>query len=189
MNNRLLANVRHYFAQSVFNTICHFKACNRLQKRKDKITIFVSCLSAATLILLILQIIGLEKKIPVLLSIVSLVGLLLTGTTLIFELINKDDCIQEIFRHKISAEKYKSLRDKYMCLIEEIMSDPDSDETLRNKRDVLQEKYSSIGETAPETIYEDYKQAQIGLGLVGSGEEFTWSDKEINMFLPEQLRI
>ncbi len=77
-----------------------------------------------------------------------------------------------------------------MGLIEETMSNTISDTELRSKKDDLQKRYSVIGENAPETTGDDYKQAQIGLGLDGnSGEEFTWADKEIDLFLPEQLRL
>ncbi len=190
MNDKLLANIRFYFAQSVFNSNCHFKAYNRLTKRKNQLSNFVVTLSAITLILLILQVIGLEQKNQSLLNVLAFIGMLITGTSLVFEMFNKDDKSQEIFQHKMYAEKYKNLRDEYMGLIEETMSNTISDAELRSKKDDLQKRYSAIGENAPETTGEDYKQAQIGLGLDGnSGEEFTWADKEIDLFLPEQLRL
>jgi SMODS and SLOG-associating 2TM effector domain family 4 len=190
MNDKLLANIRFYFAQSVFNNNCHFKAYNRLTKRKSQLSNFVITLSAVTLILLILQVIGLEQKNQSLLNVLAFIGMLITGASLVFEMFNKDDKSKEIFQHKMYAEKYKSLRDEYMGLIEEIMSNTTSEAELRSKKDNLQKRYSAIGENAPETTGEDYKQAQIGLGLDGnSGEEFTWADKEIDLFLPEQLRL
>lgn len=190
MNDKLLANIRFYFAQSVFNSNCHFKAYNRLTKRKNQLSNFVVTLSAITLILLILQVIGLEQKNQSLLNVLAFIGMLITGTSIVFEMFNKDDKSQEIFQHKMYAEKYKNLRDEYMGLIEETMSNTISDSELRSKKDDLQKRYSVIGANAPETTGEDYKQAQIGLGLDGnSGEEFTWADKEIDLFLPEQLRL
>ena len=109
---------------------------------------------------------------------------------MVFELFNKDDFSREMFYHREYAEKYKSLRDEYMSLIEEIMSNSLSETQLRNRKDMLQVRYSAIGETAPITISQDYKQTQLGLGLTGSAnEEFTWADKEIDKFLPKQLRI
>jgi hypothetical protein len=190
MNDKLLASVRFYFAQSVFNSNCHFKAYNRLSKEKKCVSIFVASISAATLILLILQIIGLEQKCQPLLNILAFIGMLLTGISLGFEFFNKDDKAQEIFQHKMFAEKYKGLRDEYMGLIEEIMSNSSSEVVLRSKRDDLQKRYSAIGENAPETTTDDYQEAQKGLGLIGnSGEEFTWADEEINKFLPENLRL
>ena len=46
-----------------------------------------------------------------------------------------------------------------------------------------------IGKYSPATSSGDYINAQRGLGLGNSeGEEFTWSDEEINKFLPSSLR-
>lgn len=189
MNEKLLSSVRFYFAQSVFNSNCHFKAYNRLTKEKNHVLNFVSSISAATLILLILQIIGLEQKCQPFLNILAFIGMLLTGVSLGFEFFNKDDKAQKIFQHKMYAEKYKGLRDEYIGLIEEIMSNSSVEDVLRSKRDDLQKCYSAIGENAPGTTIKDYIEAQNGLGLNGnSGEEFTWADKEINKFLPEKLR-
>jgi cell division protein FtsL len=190
MNEKLLASIRFYFAQSVFNTNCHFKAYNRLVKNKKRISNFVKFIAAGTLLLLILQIIGLEHHCQSLLNILAFIGILFTGVSLVFEIFNKEDVSPQIFQQKMYAEKYKSLRDEYMGLIEEIMSNSLSEELLRIKRDNLQKRYSAFGENAPQTIKEDYKQTQLGLGLEGSnGEEFTWSDKEIDKFLPDQLRL
>jgi hypothetical protein len=190
MNDKLLANTRHYFAQSVFNTSCHYNANTRLLKKKKQLSNIVVSFSAITLIVLILQVVGLENKNQSLLNILAYIGMLITGVSLIFEMYNKDDKSHEIFQHKVYAEKYKTLRDEYMSLIEEIMSNSTTETELRMKKDNLQKRYSAIGENSPETTSEDYKQAQIGLGLNGnSGEEFTWADKEIDIFLPEQLRL
>jgi hypothetical protein len=190
MNDKLLANVRFYFAQSVFNNNCHYKAYKRLTKRRNILSGFLKGISALTLIFLILQIIGLENGCQNLLNILAFVGMLITGSSLVFEIFNKDDKSHEIYLQKNFAEKYKSLRDEYMSLIEEIMSKSLDEAILREKKDQLQKRYSLIGENAPDTIDEDYKQAQLGLGLKGSsGEEFTWSDLEIDKFLPEILRL
>lgn len=190
MNDKLLANTRHYFAQSVFNTSCHYNANTRLLKKKKQLSNIVVSFSAITLIVLILQVVGLESKNQSLLNILAYIGMLITGVSLIFEMYNKDDKSHEIFQHKVYAEKYKTLRDEYMSLIEEIMSNSTTETELRIKKDNLQKRYSAIGENSPETTNDDYKQAQIGLGLNGnSGEEFTWADKEIDIFLPEQLRL
>ncbi len=190
MNEYLLANVRFYFAQSVFNSNCHFKSYERLSKRKNNITCVLQILSAMTLVLLVLQVIGLENKFQKLLNILAFLGMLITGAGLIIEIFNKDDKSREIYQHKIFAEKYKNIRDEYMSLIEEIITSSKSDLELREKKDNLQKRYSSIGENAPETSGDDYKKAQFDLGLNGnSGEQFTWADKEIDKFLPEKLRL
>jgi hypothetical protein len=190
MNKKLLANVRFYFAQSVFNTTCHRKSYNRLEKRKKTISNIVTVFSAITIILLILQVVALENEYKSLITVVAFIGLALTGASLVFELINKEDLSILMYQHKGSAEKYKALRDKYMSLIEEIMSNTTDESVLKIKRDKLLKKYSAIGKYSPETDYKDYTEAQKSLGLKeNKDEEFTWSNKEIDKFLPNELRL
>ncbi len=189
INQQLLGNVRFYFAQSVFNSSCHFQAHNRLNRQKTIVSIFIKLIAAATLTLLILQVVGLQAKSQDLLNLLAYIGMMITGTSLVFEYFNNDRS-QDIFLHKSHAEKYKTLRDEYMGLIESIMSSAYDEEELRNRRDQLQIRYSSIGEHAPETTGDDYTKTQKSLGLAGNDDEqFTWSDQEINKFLPVQLRL
>jgi hypothetical protein len=96
---------------------------------------------------------------------------------------NKDDVIRDIERHKKYAERY-------MDLIEEAMSSTIPDERIREKRDALQKSYSKLGKNSPQTTGDDYIKAQSNLGLTENNkEEFTWSNKDIDKFLPEQLRL
>ena len=171
MNEYLLANVRFYFAQSVFMNNCHHKAYSRLEKRKSLISNIVITFSAITIILLILQVIGLENDYESLINVSAFVGLVLTGASLVFELINKEDLSILMYQQKDTAEKYKTLRDKYMSLIEEIMSNTTDEEKLKIKRHKLLKKYSAIGEFSPNTSYEDYSGAQKALGLKGNTDE------------------
>ena len=190
MNEKLLANVRFYFAQSVFNSRCHFKAMDRLTKRENTISIFINIISAITIISLILQIFGFESNYQIIIHIAICLGLFSTATSLIVERFNRNDRMQNIFQHKLYAEKYKTLRDEYMSLIADIMSNNIQEEQILIKRDYLQKRYSNLGENAPVTEMADYKKTQEGLGILKEEkEEFTWPDSEIDKFLPTQLRI
>ena len=46
-----------------------------------------------------------------------------------------------------------------------------------------------IGKFSPATTGDDYSSAQKKLGLKNQGEAFTWSNEEIDRFLPEELRL
>ncbi|MCK4663584.1 MAG: SLATT domain-containing protein [Bacteroidales bacterium] len=190
MNEKLLSTIRFYFAQSVFMNSIHYKAYDRLnnvQKRNNRIVFWIS---GITLIVIILKIMGLEQEFDKLLSILSFCGLILTGTSLIFSLYNKEDIGEIKCQHRNIAEEYKILRNRYMFLIEEAMSNAFDEEILRNKNQIILEQYNTIGKYAPTTTGNDYTNAQNGLGLtVASDEEFTWSDNEIDRFLPKALRI
>lgn len=190
MNEKLLATARFYFAQSVFMENIHYKAYGRLQKKQKRNKTIVIIIATLTFLTIVLQIIGLDVRSQSILTMVSYLGLILTGASLIYEIANKEDISEIKCGHKSSAEEYKCVRDRYMCLIEEIMNDSDSYEKLSLRRTSLQEEYSRIGKYAPSTTYDDYTKAQKSLGVSGSrSEEFTWSNEEINRFLPKELRI
>jgi hypothetical protein len=57
------------------------------------------------------------------------------------------------------------------------------------RRNALQQEYQSISDLSPSTGEDEYVKAQKLLGLNGSGEQFTWTDKEIDRFLPEELHL
>jgi hypothetical protein len=190
MNKNLLATVRFYFAQSVFMTNCHYKAYNRLAKRMNRNRYIVIGISVGTLVAIILQTVGLKIGSESLLAILSYCGLILTGSSLIFTMFDREDISDLKNHHRNIAEEFKELRDRYMGLIEDIMNESEDTDHLRKRRDEYQKAYSFLGKYAPPTTYEDYLETQKSLGLSGQkDQEFTWSDKEIDLFLPYALRL
>jgi hypothetical protein len=71
------------------------------------------------------------------------------------------------------------------------MSDSISADRIIAQRDLLQREYQVISDLAPQTGPKEYTEAQKRLNKRGEvqGEEFTWSDDEIDWFLPESLRL
>jgi len=189
MNTNLLAITRFYFAQNVIMNRIHYKSYERLNKVIERNRIIISLIASATLIVIILQVVGFETGNTRLLSILSFCGMVLTGTSLVFQMFSNSDISEIKFQHKTQAENYKSLRDQYMSLIEEIMSKSSSESKLRAKHKELQSMYCKIGKSSPATTPKDYTNAQSALGIgKNSDEEFTWSDSEIDRFLPVNLR-
>jgi hypothetical protein len=94
-------------------------------------------------------------------------------------------------QHKNSALKYMGLRDKYRELITDIMNNRITKGEINAKRDSLQREYQIISELALKTGRKEYEEAQKRLNKRGAveGEDFTWSDEEIDRFLPEKLRL
>jgi len=82
-----------------------------------------------------------------------------------------------------------SIRDRYRLLITDIMNEKSSKKDIHERRNALQNEYQSISDLSPATTEDDYLGAQKLLGLNGVGEQFTWSDKEIDRFLPEELKL
>jgi len=187
-SNKLLALVRFYFAQSVFNATIHYKAYDRLIKaeRCKRITIVV--ITAFTILSLICLIIGYEEKWIVQIKLATYLGLFATAGSLLFTTFNQDLCELKN-NHKIIAENYKRLRDNFMFLILELMSNSYNLEKVKSTANELINEYDKIGMFAPTTTYKDYIAAQKSLGLSADDEQFTWTKEQINRFLPEELKL
>lgn len=192
MNEKLLATIRYYFAQSVFMNSIHYKAYYRLDKKLKRAKLIVAIISSLTLVLIITNLIILETPSinnNSILKILYFIGMALTGLSLIYEFFNTQDIGELKYHHRHAAEEYKILRDQFMSLIEEIMTSSDSEKKLRIEFHKLQNNYSQLGKSSPTTENADYTDAQSGLGISrNSNEEFTWSDTEIDRFLPLLLR-
>ena len=93
--------------------------------------------------------------------------------------------------HKNSALEYMQLRDKYRALIVDVMNNREPHEDLVSRRDGLQTEYQIISNMSPQTGPKEYSEAQRRLNTAGTvgGEQFTWSDAEIDQYLPENLRL
>jgi len=190
MKNHLLGTARFYFAQCVFMNSIHYKSYDRIEAIQKRNRRIVMAIALGTLLVIILQIVGYEFSNTSLLTVLSFCGLILTGAALAFELFNKEDLSELKFQHRNSAEDYKVLRDQFMCLIEKIMSSSVPKKKLRKSMKGLINSYGQIGKYSPTTTSNDYSNAQAALGLkTKKDEEFTWSDKEIDKFLPKELHL
>lgn len=88
--------------------------------------------------------------------------------------------------HKELAARLWDVRESYISLISDLMSDEISTAEGRERRDQLQEESLATYSVAPRTSRRAYKRAQNGLK---HNEELTFSVREIDLFLPEALRI
>lgn len=179
-----LAVIRQQFAQCVFNHKMHEKACDRIEKIQWRIKWLNIVVLIFVIVFLVLQ---------VKYSDVFIFGSISIGIT-VFEIlylfIQKEFSIeQKAQEHKKIALQYLWLRDKYKNFIVDISNNIDKNKII-SKRDLLQEQYNIITSLSPQTNYIDYKNAQINLlWKTNTDEEFTWSNKEINRFLPKELKV
>lgn len=185
--DKLLGEARFYFAQCIFNTSCHYKAYNRYKKKRDFRHNIALGISSISIIILCLTLLGWETNCQLLLRILSILGIMFTASSMIFELYNKEDLTEFMCYHKQTAEDYKQLRDLFMDIIRQIKSGGDIDKVESLLQQCLHD-YSLIGRYSTPTTEEDYNSTQRDLGLKGDGENFTWSSSEIDRFLPIELR-
>ncbi len=184
MNQKNLAIVRQQFAQCVFNHKVQEKAVERMEEAVVKIKWTNVVILGFILVFLVLQL-----KFQNI-SIFGSISVAIVVFEILFLYVQKEFSFErKSNEHKKVALKYLELRDKYKNFIVDIMNDL-SDEKSVTKRDLFQEQYQIISDLAPQTEYSDYTKAQVALfGEGNAGEEFTWSDDEINLFLPEDLKF
>jgi hypothetical protein len=87
--------------------------------------------------------------------------------------------------YKNTAKKLWYIREKYQNFIADIQNERYNPEEIVIKRDSLLEELNQTYENALSTNRKAYKIAQKALKV---DEEMTFSDKEIDMFLPTALR-
>lgn len=87
--------------------------------------------------------------------------------------------------YKNAAKKLWYIREKYQNFIADIQNERYNSEEIAIKRDSLLEELNEIYENAPSTNKKAYMMARNALK---NDEEMTFSDKEIDMFLPTNLR-
>lgn len=181
-----LSVVRQSFAQTVFtHQVQEIAAAN---KRKKVLWIKLSNVLIVSLILILL---GIQSQSPDR-PIYSYLGAGLTIAEIVFLIIQLNfDFEGQSLLHKNAALKYMGLRDRYRLLIADIMNSQAPKKEIIARRDSLQNEYQSISDLAPNTGKKEYDAAQIALNKKGlvKGEQYTWSDKEIDHFLPEELRL
>jgi len=179
-----LTIIRQQFAQTVFNHKIQEKAADRNDEYNDYIK-YVSI----WILFLVLIFFALQIKCPSNWLFWS-IWIAITIFEILFQFIQKEFSFSEKAKqHKLTALQYLSLRWKYLNLVWDCFNwlDP---KQINLSRDLLQEQYNIISNIAPQTTYDDYKKTQLALlWTTNTDEEFTWSDDEINRFLPKDLHI
>ena len=87
-------------------------------------------------------------------------------------------------KHKDTADKLWDVRESYLSLLTDINANSIELSDVKKTRDRLQKTLSAIYSRAPRTTNKAYKTAQIALKI---SEDMTFSDVEINVFLPSAL--
>jgi hypothetical protein len=93
---------------------------------------------------------------------------------------------EEAEAHRDIAARLWDVRESYVSLIADLMSADVSDADARARRDKLQEATRKVYSSAPRTSPKAYGRAQQGLK---NNEELTFSSRELDLLLPEALRL
>lgn len=88
-------------------------------------------------------------------------------------------------KHRETAASIWPIREAYLSLLCDVYVGDLKPDDIRKKRDQLQDKLATIYRSAPHTTGRAYIEAQTALK---EHEEYTFSDVEIDKFLPKALR-
>lgn len=178
----LEAQLRECFGRVVYATKTHEKCADKCTDKLGNVKVWQILLSALTTSGLVAALfVGDEWTYPatVAATIVSMVLLALNAYA-------KDvDPGQQAEKHKKTASQLWNVRESYLSLLADLHDTKLSVEDARGKRDELQVQLAAIYETAPRTNAKAYQDASNGLK---EREELTFTDKEIDAFLPNALR-
>lgn len=173
INEIQLGHLKQAFAQCVFNHQVYEFAASRARRKENIVKVISLCLVLTTLLSLT------NPSFPDIAGqIAGIAEIVLQLAQWYFGIGNSPIANEE------TARQYLALREKYLALIVDYKSNFLSDKELILSKKALNEQYIYISESAPQTEAKDYRKAQNALGTNGGGEGYTWSDKEIDRFLP-----
>ncbi|KRE60555.1 hypothetical protein ASG92_21645 [Arthrobacter sp. Soil736] len=92
---------------------------------------------------------------------------------------------QEAAAHREAAKSLLKIRDSYIHLLADVKGNALSAKEIRNQRDHLSAQAQKVYQTAPDTSSKAYILARRALK---EREDLTFSDEEIDKFLPVNLR-
>lgn len=171
--------LRECFGRVVYSHKTHEKCADILLGRLSKIKLWQIILSAITTAGFIAAVFGAGKVGAVIGALVSTILLALNAYTKNYDLGELSQ------KHKRAAADLWIIREKYLSLITDLRMGEKPIESLQEERDALLEELHAVYSGAPSTTYEAYRKAQEALQKL---EDMTFSDEEIDAFLPKELK-
>jgi hypothetical protein len=173
------SQIREIYGRVVYTHKTHEKCADVLKERSDYMKFAEIFLSAATTTSVLVVLFGDGKLFQLLAALFSTILLALTLYSKDFNLL----AIAE--KHKHAALNILEIREKLLSLLIDIRIGNIEIEILQQRRDELNEELINTYRGAPKTINKAY---QIASKALKENEEFTFSDDEIDKFLPESIR-
>lgn len=116
---------------------------------------------------------------------VEIVGVAVSTVLLALNTYTKNYDLGELAeKHRRAASDLWLLREKYLALLTDLRVGMVSIEKLMARRDAILEELYSVYSGAPSTTYRAYQKAREALQ---QSEDMTFSDAEIDAFLPSEL--
>jgi hypothetical protein len=173
------AQLRECYGRAVYSHKTHEKCAATLLSRLSSIKLWQIILSAITTGSFLTTIVGASQAAAIVGGIISTILLVLNAYTKNYDL---GELAQ---KHKQAANDIWLIREQYLSLLTDLAAGMKNTEDIRAERDCLVSSLHAVYAGSPSTTYAAYRQAQEALK---HNEEMTFSDAEIDAFLPKQLR-
>ena len=175
----LEGQLRECYGRAVYSHKTHEKCADLLLSRLAAIKAWQILLSAITTGSLITTILGSSRIGPV-------VGVVLSTALLVLNAYTKDHDLGEVAqKHKQAANDIWLVREQYLSLLTDLAMGQRPIEELQSERDRLLASLHGVYVGSPSTTHAAYKRAQEALKR---NEDMTFSDQEIDAFLPSELK-
>ena len=175
----LEGQLRECYGRVVYTHKTHEKCADLLLDRLSTIKIWQIVLSALTTGGFVSSFLGSG-------NIGSIIGVIISSTLLVLNAYTKNYDLGELAqKHKQAANDIWLIREKYLSLLTDLAMDDMSLNNIKIERDKLLEELHSVYTGSPSTTYQAYRKAQEALKR---NEDMTFSEEEIDAFLPIELR-
>jgi hypothetical protein len=171
--------LRECYGRAVYSHKTHEKCADILLTRLGRIKLLQIVLSAITTGSFLTTILGSGKEAAV-------IGVVVSTALLVLNAYAKNYDLGELAqKHKQAANDIWLIREQYLSLLTDLAAGSKGEEEVRAERDRLVVALHAVYAGSPSTTYTAYRHAQESLK---QNEEMTFSDEEIDTFLPKQLR-
>jgi hypothetical protein len=171
--------LRECYGRAVYSHKTHEKCADILLNRLARIKLLQIVLSAITTGSFLTTILGSGKEAAV-------IGVVVSTFLLVLNAYAKNYDLGELAqKHKHAANDIWLIREQYLSLLTDVATRSKKDEEVLAERDRLVVALHAVYQGSPSTTYAAYRRAQKSLK---HNEEMTFSDGEIDAFLPKQLR-
>ncbi|WP_422391051.1 SLATT domain-containing protein [Arthrobacter sp. N1] len=179
----LLAQVREAFGRVAYSHKTHEKQadiCFTKHRWQQGVLIALTAISSGTFLVAVVSPIA---STTVTSLVTSTIAVLVTWVTLGSKTFRFHE---EAEAHRDIASRLWDVRESFVSLIADLMSATIADSDARMRRDELQETTREVYLSSPRTTAKAYDRAKKGLK---DNEELTFSSRELDLLLPEKLRL
>jgi hypothetical protein len=175
----LEGQLRESYGRVVYSHKTHEKCADILLTKQGRIRIAQIVLSAVTTAGFVGAALGTG-------TVAALVGLVVSTTLLAINSYTKNYDLGELAqKHRQAGSDLWLIREQYLSLLVDLAMREKPLEALQGQRDKLVQQLHEVYRGAPSTNYAAYRKAQDALQKL---EDMTFSDAEIDAFLPTELR-